>query len=42
MIGETPIQIAIKSVIATSAGYFILAAVTVSTTRFDGGVAFIW
>ncbi|WP_010188731.1 sensor domain-containing diguanylate cyclase [Sphingomonas sp. PAMC 26605] len=42
MSGETPNQIATKSVIATSACYFVLAAATVSTTRFDGGVAFIW
>ncbi|GHH09779.1 hypothetical protein GCM10008023_06870 [Sphingomonas glacialis] len=35
-------QIATKSVIATAAGYFVAAAATVSTTRFDGGVAFLW
>ncbi|WP_010188056.1 sensor domain-containing diguanylate cyclase [Sphingomonas sp. PAMC 26605] len=40
--GEASNQIATKSVIATSVGYFVVAAATVSTTRFDGGVAFLW
>ena len=31
-----------KSVIATSAAYFLIASATVSSTRFDGGVAFLW
>lgn len=35
-------QPSVISVIATSFGYFLIAAATVSTTRFDGGVAFVW
>ena len=42
MPSETTKQFDAKSVIATSAGYFVVAAATVSTTRFDGGVAFLW
>ena len=42
MASENPEHNVARSVIATSAAYFFVAAATVSTTRFDGGVAFLW
>ena len=42
MASKTPPENVVRSVVATSAGYFLVAAATVSTTRFDGGVAFLW
>ena len=42
MASENSEQNVARSVITTTAAYFVVAAATVSTTRFDGGVAFLW